>query len=107
MMLFVPFFLLSPPPPPPLFFFFFFSSTSRPPRPVQNSTMSDVCGRCNGKIFAAEKPVQTPGNKFHEACFKCCECGTKLTLKTYNSDKGEVYCASHQPQKRSANPVTL
>ena len=40
---------------------------------------------------------------FHSGCFRCVECGSKLTLKTYynnqhsQTDK-EVYCSQHVPK---------
>jgi len=65
------------------------------------------CSRCNGPIFAAENPMIVQGHKYHEACFKCVECGTKLTLRTYESEKGIVYCKPHTPQNRASNSVKL
>lgn len=40
---------------------------------------------------------------FHQGCFKCLVCGTKLTLRTYynnqqDQEDKEVYCQSHMPK---------
>eukprot|EP00048_Salpingoeca_helianthica_P014214 m.220670 g.220670 ORF g.220670 m.220670 type:complete len:138 (+) comp15624_c0_seq1:57-470(+) len=59
--------------------------------------MSDSCTRCQKAIFAAEQPVRVPGGVYHDACFKCKACGTKLTLKTQTTKEGAVWCKSHIP----------
>ena len=40
---------------------------------------------------------------FHSGCFRCVECSSKLTLKTYynnqhSGDDKEVYCSTHVPK---------
>ncbi|ODM96551.1 LIM domain-containing protein E [Orchesella cincta] len=40
---------------------------------------------------------------FHSGCFKCCVCGSRLSLRTYyhsqhDQDDKEVYCMSHVPK---------
>ena len=32
---------------------------------------NEICGDCQGTIFAAELPTRVPGNQFHGKCFKC------------------------------------
>ena len=56
-----------------------------------------TCSRCQKPIFAAENPVDIPGGKYHNACFKCKACSTQLTLKTVTTKDGSVWCKSHVP----------
>jgi len=59
--------------------------------------MSDTCTRCQKAIFAAEQPIRVPGGVYHDACFKCKACNSKLTLKTATTKEGAVWCKSHIP----------
>jgi hypothetical protein len=56
-----------------------------------------TCSRCQRIIFAAENPVRVPGGDYHQSCFKCKGCDTKLSLKTYTSKHGEAWCKTHIP----------
>ena len=54
------------------------------------------------KLFLFSGPLKD-FTFFHSGCFRCVECGSKLTLKTYynnqhsQTDK-EVYCSQHVPK---------
>ncbi|GMS83183.1 hypothetical protein PENTCL1PPCAC_5358, partial [Pristionchus entomophagus] len=61
------------------------------------------CHRCTKKVYPTDKvgPLKD-GTFFHNGCFKCYICGTRLALKTYcnnrnNIDDKEVYCSNHVP----------
>ncbi|XP_076353635.1 hillarin-like [Tachypleus tridentatus] len=63
-----------------------------------------VCLRCNSTVYQVDKigPLKD-FTFFHQNCFKCSVCGTKLTLRTYynnqqSKDDKEVYCQSHVPR---------
>lgn len=62
------------------------------------------CLRCGQTVYQVDKigPLKD-FTFFHQQCFKCSVCGTKLTLRTYfnsqqNHDDKEVYCSSHVPK---------
>ena len=66
--------------------------------------MDSTCLRCGKTVYPTDKigPLKDY-TFFHSGCFRCVECGSKLTLKTYynnqhsNTDK-EVYCSTHVPK---------
>eukprot|EP00054_Salpingoeca_dolichothecata_P008451 m.48080 g.48080 ORF g.48080 m.48080 type:complete len:282 (+) comp17741_c0_seq1:552-1397(+) len=68
------------------------------------SRMADKCARCGKSVYAADNPMRVAGVVFHGACFKCKECGSKLTLKTVCPFEGEIYCKNHLP-KEDCNQV--
>ncbi|RWS15227.1 LIM domain-containing protein D-like protein [Dinothrombium tinctorium] len=74
----------------------------------RNKTVSPLyenqCLRCGGVVYQVDKigPLKD-FTFFHQGCFKCANCKTKLTLKTYfnnqqDNDDKEVYCQSHVPK---------
>ncbi|XP_015782055.1 hillarin [Tetranychus urticae] len=73
-------------------------------RKMGNSMYENHCLRCNHVVYQVDKigPLKD-FTFFHQGCFKCANCGTKLTLKTYynnqqDNDDKEVYCQSHVPK---------
>jgi len=66
--------------------------------------VDNVCLRCGKTVYPTDKigPLKD-FTFFHSGCFRCVECGSKLTLKTYynnqhsQTDK-EVYCSTHVPK---------
>jgi len=62
------------------------------------------CLRCGKTVYPTDKigPLKD-FTFFHSGCFRCVECSSKLTLKTYynnqhsQTDK-EVYCSQHVPK---------
>lgn len=62
----------------------------------------DKCHKCMKKVYKMESVGPVKGVMYHNTCFTCKKCQTKLTLKNYclnQSDKYDVsvYCKSHQP----------
>ena len=55
-------------------------------------TGDGVCGKCKGKIFAAEK-VWGPGedNPWHKDCLKCIDCKKQLDSGSMQEDQGDPY----------------
>ncbi|XP_013784133.1 hillarin-like [Limulus polyphemus] len=69
-----------------------------------SGSRESVCLRCNLTVYQVDKigPLKD-FTFFHQNCFKCSVCGTKLTLRTYynnqqDQDDKEVYCQSHVPR---------
>lgn len=68
------------------------------------SSYEQRCLRCNKTVYQMDKVGPLKDFTFyHQNCFKCRECGTKLTLKTYfnnqqSSNDHEVYCHRHCPK---------
>lgn len=68
------------------------------------SSYEQRCLRCNKTVYQMDKVGPLKDFTFyHQNCFKCRECGTKLTLKTYFnnqqlSNDHEVYCHRHCPK---------
>lgn len=65
--------------------------------------VKEACHRCGKPVYPTDKvgPLKDCAF-FHQGCFKCYLCGTRLTLKTYcnnrnNIDDQEIYCANHVP----------
>ncbi|CAJ0587060.1 unnamed protein product, partial [Mesorhabditis spiculigera] len=61
------------------------------------------CHRCGKQVYPTDKvgPLKD-SSFFHNGCFKCYICGTRLALKTYcnnrnNHEDKEVYCSNHVP----------
>lgn len=66
--------------------------------------MDSNCLRCNKTVYPTDKigPLKDY-SFFHSGCFRCVECSSKLTLKTYfnnqhSNDDKEVYCSTHVPK---------
>uniref|UniRef100_A0A914W6V1 LIM zinc-binding domain-containing protein n=1 Tax=Plectus sambesii TaxID=2011161 RepID=A0A914W6V1_9BILA len=80
--------------------------------------VKEKCHRCGKPVYPTDKvgPLKDC-SYFHQGCFKCYICGTRLALKTYcnnrnNIDDQEIYCNNHvplagphdlPPQKATAN----
>lgn len=61
------------------------------------------CIRCGDTVYPKELVTPKPGVMFHSGCFKCRECGVKLTLQTYFTNQrdtrdSDVYCRTHVPR---------
>ena len=66
--------------------------------------MDSNCLRCQKMVYPTDKigPLKDY-TFFHSGCFRCVECSSKLTLKTYynnqfSSEDKEVYCSQHVPK---------
>jgi len=62
------------------------------------------CLRCGKTVYPTDKigPLKD-FTFFHSGCFRCVECSSKLTLKTYYNNQHsqgdkEVYCSQHVPK---------
>lgn len=65
--------------------------------------VKEKCHRCGKPVYPTDKvgPLKDC-SYFHQGCFKCYICGTRLALKTYcnnrnNIDDQEIYCNNHVP----------
>lgn len=73
-------------------------------RRYKMSSYEQRCLRCKKTVYQMDKVGPLKDFTFyHQNCFKCRECGTKLTLKTYfnsqlSSGDQEVYCHRHCPK---------
>ena len=83
------------------------SRTSSPP-----NQSPEHCVRCYQSVYPLEKIEPIAGQQYHPQCFRCVECGTKLTLATYcrslqsNRDR-QVYCRPHQPRQSKVMLVSF
>ena len=64
---------------------------------------TDFCRRCQDRVYQMEKIGPVNEVIFHQQCFKCSQCGQKLTLRTYYTNSTdpndtEVYCNKHVPK---------
>ena len=68
-------------------------SPSRGVSPSQGQ--NENCGRCNKKVYAAEK-VWGPGKDqpWHQTCLSCKTCGKRLDSATMKAYQNEVYCTA-------------
>ncbi|XP_013790594.1 hillarin-like [Limulus polyphemus] len=71
---------------------------------ASTGSAESLCLRCNSTVYQVDKigPLKDL-TFFHQNCFKCSACGTKLSLRTYynnqqDKDDKEVYCQSHVPR---------
>uniref|UniRef100_A0A0N5AH95 LIM zinc-binding domain-containing protein n=1 Tax=Syphacia muris TaxID=451379 RepID=A0A0N5AH95_9BILA len=65
--------------------------------------VKELCHRCSKPVYPTDKvgPLKD-STYFHQGCFKCYICGTRLALKTYCNNRNdindqEIYCNSHVP----------
>lgn len=68
------------------------------------NSYESTCLRCGQTVYQVDKVGPLKDFTFyHQGCFKCLLCGTKLTLKTYfnnqqSQEDKEVYCQNHVPK---------
>lgn len=68
------------------------------------NSYENTCLRCGQTVYQVDKVGPLKDFTFyHQGCFKCLVCGTKLTLKTYfnnqqSQEDKEVYCQNHVPK---------
>ncbi|ROT81579.1 putative biorientation of chromosomes in cell division protein 1-like 1 isoform X4 [Penaeus vannamei] len=63
-------------------------------KPKQVSQMPTECKQCGKQVFQMERIVAERA-AWHKNCFRCTECNTILTLETYQSHEGVLYCKPH------------
>ncbi|XP_060064696.1 uncharacterized protein LOC132545044 [Ylistrum balloti] len=67
-------------------------------------TDEDACFKCGKTVYQLDKIGPIRKVLFHKQCFRCCICGSALTVKNYSqnfndkSDK-QVYCRNHKPSE--------
>ena len=55
----------------------------------------ETCHSCRKRVYLAERAT-AQGNTFHQACFRCTECSTKLTASSWCVDSGgRLFCKAH------------
>ncbi|XP_049781625.1 glutamic acid-rich protein isoform X1 [Schistocerca cancellata] len=64
----------------------------------QNATDSlektNNCRSCGKQVFQMEQ-IKAERSVWHNNCFRCKECNKKLTVDTYSSHEGQLYCKPH------------
>ncbi|XP_076066324.1 uncharacterized protein LOC143039888 [Oratosquilla oratoria] len=63
-------------------------------KPKAPSQLSSDCRMCGKQVFQMEKIVAEKAT-WHKNCFRCKECNKNLTLETYQSHEGTLYCKPH------------
>ena len=70
--------------------------------------MDSNCLRCGKTVYPTDKigPLKDY-SFFHSGCFRCVECSSKLTLKSYynnqsSNDDKEVYCSQVRTARTAA-----
>ncbi|KAG7334717.1 hypothetical protein KOW79_001313 [Hemibagrus wyckioides] len=72
-------------------------------KPVQRSKslsfkpQRETCASCEKTVYPMERLVAN-NLIFHNTCFCCKHCNTKLSLGTYAALQGEFYCKPHFQQ---------
>uniref|UniRef100_A0A8C5Q0W5 LIM domain containing 2 n=1 Tax=Leptobrachium leishanense TaxID=445787 RepID=A0A8C5Q0W5_9ANUR len=57
----------------------------------------ELCSSCQKTVYPMERLVADK-HIFHNSCFCCKHCSTKLSLGTYAALHGEFYCKPHYQQ---------
>ncbi|XP_028855145.1 LIM domain and actin-binding protein 1-like [Denticeps clupeoides] len=72
------------------------STNSDQPKSVRKFQLPvrETCVSCSKTVYPLEKLVANQ-QIFHNACFRCSHCNTKLSLGSYASLHGSVYCKPH------------
>ncbi|XP_047736745.1 uncharacterized protein LOC125177988 [Hyalella azteca] len=63
-------------------------------KPKEPTMVSSDCRACGKQVFQMEKIVAEKAS-WHKNCFRCKECNKNLTLETYQSHEGTLYCKPH------------
>ena len=54
--------------------------------------VKDDCHRCQKPVYPTDKIGPLKDNCFfHQGCFKCYICGTRLMLKSYCNNRNDIY----------------
>lgn len=72
------------------------SSDSTPPKLVKKFQLPsrEICASCEKTVYPMERIVANE-QVFHKTCFRCSHCSTRLSLGSYASLHGSVYCKPH------------
>uniref|UniRef100_A0A8C8YQU9 LIM domain and actin binding 1 n=1 Tax=Prolemur simus TaxID=1328070 RepID=A0A8C8YQU9_PROSS len=71
-------------------------SESSPPRAVKKfqAPVRETCVECQKTVYPMERLLANQ-QVFHISCFRCSYCNSKLSLGTYASLHGRIYCKPH------------
>lgn len=71
-------------------------SESSPPKAVKKfqAPTRETCVECQKTVYPMERLLANQ-QVFHVSCFRCSYCNNKLTLGTYASLHGRIYCKPH------------
>ncbi|XP_076254482.1 uncharacterized protein LOC143192762 isoform X22 [Rhynchophorus ferrugineus] len=58
------------------------------------SEISTNCKACGKQVFQMEQ-IKAEKALWHKNCFRCTECSKQLTVDTYESNEGALYCKPH------------
>ena len=68
-----------------------------------------TCARCGGRVYANEmirteaRNAQSDGHCWHQTCFKCKDCGTKLRPDTWEeASNGDLLCKTHYIARKNS-----
>ncbi|KAK2874611.1 hypothetical protein Q8A67_021764 [Cirrhinus molitorella] len=64
---------------------------------IFNVPNQEICVSCQKTVYPLEKLVANQ-QIYHKTCFRCAFCSTKLSLGTYASLHGNIYCKPHFSQ---------
>jgi len=64
------------------------------------------CCICSKAVYATELMV-VDEREYHKGCFRCNTCNRPVTITSYTSYNGEIYCKTHKPSIDSKNPEQL
>uniref|UniRef100_A0A8C2CRI0 LIM zinc-binding domain-containing protein n=1 Tax=Cyprinus carpio TaxID=7962 RepID=A0A8C2CRI0_CYPCA len=75
------------------------SENKEPPKVARkfNLPVHESCVSCLKTVYPLEKLVANQ-QIYHKSCFRCTFCSTKLSLGTYASLHGDIYCKPHFSQ---------
>ncbi|XP_018017232.1 uncharacterized protein LOC108673864 [Hyalella azteca] len=67
-----------------------------------SSSLHPPCLRCHEPVYPQERLQPSKEMLFHVSCFRCCQCGVKLNLKTFYRNPVtlkdyRIFCKSHVP----------
>jgi cysteine and glycine-rich protein len=65
-----------------------------------------ACARCGKAAYPIES-VDVDGVTWHKACFKCKSCACTLTMSTFVTSNGELYCRKDVPKTKATVGVSV
>ncbi|KAG1942428.1 LIM domain-containing protein [Pimephales promelas] len=70
-----------------------------PPKHIKKIRVpeSELCQACRKRVYPMESLIADKQN-FHKSCFRCAHCSSQLSLGTYASLHGRMYCKPHYKQ---------
>lgn len=61
--------------------------------PAGDAPAADLCAKCGSPITENQAKVRAMGNTYHEDCFACDACGSRIHTTCYKGDGGKLYCS--------------